>query len=263
MKFFIKIIIIMQIFCLIVVAQVKDDSTLSSIKPDFYTLNVSLNHLDWTSNTEAKSSQKDFSYLEVEGFAKWDRAEFYMFFDIENPNKNYSDKAPDSRRYALKPVLDIKLFDTNFYIHVQDYMLYSKDFYINNLVTGLAYKIDTDFGLWIKPFIGSHFQKSTYYNGYNGYLGGWVFGYDFELMGSKFSLSQWHEFEWSRDEDDYQLDDGTAIGNAHSHGVQGAFCVWWHPADEITTGVQYRYANHKLGYSGYQAGFIYSLKYNF
>jgi len=263
MNFFNKIIILLT---LLNCTQLSAEETLkekSPLEPIFYSLDVSVNYLNWTAGTEDRSQQKDFSYLEVEGFAKWDIGEFYMYVDIENPTKNYSDKAPDNRRYVLKPVLDIKLFDTNFYLHVQDYMLYSENFYVNNLVIGLSYKLETDFGFWIKPFIGPHIQNSTYYSGNNGYMAGWVGAYDFELFGARFSLSQWHEFEFDRNEDHYQLKDGTPIGDGESDGVQGAFCVWWHPADEVTTGIQYRYANNKLGYNGYQAGYIYSIKYNF
>ncbi len=244
-------------------AENKTDTNQSPLNPSFYSLNISINYIDWTKRTKEETHKKDFSYVELEGFAKWDRAEFYMFVDLENPADNYSDTSPDNKRYVLKPILDIKLFDTNFYLHVQDYMFYSKNFYVNNLVIGLAYKLETDFGLWVKPFIGSHIQKSTYYNGDNGYIGGWVFNYNFEVLDAKFSLSQWHEFEFNRNKNHYQLDDGTPIGDGKSSGVQGALCVWWHPMDEITTGIQYRYANHKLGYKGYHAGYIYSIKYNF
>jgi len=252
----------MLLICSIAIAE-ENESLVDSLKPGFYTLNVSVNYLDWTGGTEDRSPQEDFSYVELEGFAKWDWGEFYMFFDVENPTKNYGDRVPDSKRYALKPVIDIKLFDTDFYFHIQDYMLYSDQFYVNNLVIGLSYKISTDFGFWMKPFIGPHIQTSTYYNGNNGYIAGYVFEYKFDLLDETFSVSQWHEHEWGRNKGHFLLDNGVPIGDGESSGIQGAFCVWWHPIDEITTGIQYRYANNKLGFQGYQAGYIYSLKYNF
>ncbi len=231
-------------------------------KPNFSYSNISINYLDWTTATQERSGKKSFTYVELEGGAGWDWGEVYMFIDLENPTKHYSDDYPDNKRYALKPVVDVKLFGTNFNIHFQDYMFYSEDFYVNNLVLGISYKLTTDFGFWIQPFIGPHYQKSTYYSGFNGYIAGWVFGYDFKLLSQKFSFSQWHEEEFNRNKEDYE-EEGEPIGDGLSHGTQGAFCIWWHPISEITTGVQYRYANHKLGFNGYQASFIYSLKYNF
>ncbi len=215
--------------------------------------NVSINHLNWSKGTENRSSQKDFTYLELEGGAGWDWGEIYMFFDIENPTKSYDNNAPDNMRFAFKPVIDIKLVD-NLFLHIQDYNLYSKDFYVSNLIVGISYKINTDFGLWIKPFIGPHYQSSTYYSGFNGYVAGWVFDYQFDILKHKFSLAQWHEIEFQRDEDD---------GYEDHTGTQGALSFWWHPTSYLSTGLQYRYAAYNLGSMEYQDGIIYSLKYNF
>ena len=133
---------------------------------------------------------------------------------------------------------------------------------MNNLVPGIAYKYSTDFGFWIRPFIGSHFQESTFYDGFNGWMAGWVFAYDFKISGQKFSLTNWHEFEWGHDEEHY-LFEGDPVGDGRSHGVQGAVALWWTPMKEITAGVQYRYSNYKLGLDAYANALIYSLKYNF
>ncbi len=222
-------------------------------KPNYNFSNVSVNYLNWTDNTERKSPQKDFAYLELEGGAGWDWGEFYAFVDMENPTKGYSDEEPDNMRFALKPIFDIKIID-KLSLHIQDYHLQSDEFYVNNLIVGLSYKIETDFGLWIRPFIAPHYQTSTYYSGMNGYMLGWVFDYQFDIQKHKFSLSQWHQNTFERDEED---------GYNDHVGTQGALSFWWHPVDKITTGVQYRYASYELGSSEYQDGFIYSLKYNF
>ena len=223
------------------------------IKPNFTYSNISLNYLDWSLATENRSVQRDFSYLEFEGGAGWDWGDFYIFFDVENPTKSYSATPADNMRFAFKPVLDIKLVD-NIYLHIQDYNLHSDTFYVHNLNIGLSYKINTDFGLWLQPFIGPHYQESTYYSGYNGYMAGWVFNYKFKLAEASFSIAQWHEFKFARDSDD---------GYDDHLGTQGALSFWWHPVDEITTGFQYRYAHYELGSLEYQDGIIYSLKYNF
>jgi len=160
MKFLNNILMLIILSLLLSSANAQEIEDTSPLVPSFYTLKLSINYLDWTGRTESQTPQKDFSYVEIEGFAKWDRAEFYMYVDLENPTKNYGDTPPDSKRYVLKPILDVKIFD-NVYLHIQDYMLYSKDFYVNNLVIGLAYKLETDFGLGVKPFIGPHIQGST------------------------------------------------------------------------------------------------------
>ncbi len=88
----------------------------------------------------------------------------------------------------------------------------------------------------------------------NGYMFGWVFDYQFSIKEHKFSLSQWHEHTFARDDED---------GYDDNIGTQGAISFWWHPTKLITTGVQYRYASYELGSLEYQDGLIYSLKYNF
>lgn len=263
MKHIKSIIILNILFIIMSNINAQEIKTSSSLKPNYYFLNTSINYLNWTASTEKDTPQKDFTYIELEGGAGWDWGEFYMFFDIENPTKRYGETPADNKRYALKPVLDIKLFDTNFNLHIQDYMLYSESFYVNNLVTGISYDIKNDLNLFLRPFIGTHYQKSTYYSGFNGYIGGWSLLYKFKMIENNFSISQWHEFEWGRDKEDYKLEDGTPIGVGKSYGTQGALAFWWHPNTDITLGMQYRYALYNLGYNGYQDGFIYSLKYNF
>lgn len=236
---------------------------------DYSFSNVSINYLDWTSGTTDRSGKKDFVYLELEGGAGWDWGDFYFFADIENPTRSWDgDEAPDNRRFVLKPKLNFKLGNSNWLFHIQNYYLKEDDFYVNNFVPGIAYNYFSGNGLWFQPFIGAHYQNSdaTYfdtYTGWNGYMAGWVFNYDFNIKGQKLAVSQWHENEFDRDEEHYKADDGTNVGDGANHGVQGAIALWWHINKKITTGIQYRYANHKLGAYGYQTGPIYTVKYNF
>lgn len=115
----------------------------------------------------------------------------------------------------------------------------------------------------VRPFVGSHYQNSTYYNGNNGYMAGWFLNYKFKLSKKKFSLSQWHEFEFSRAKEHYQLSNGTPIGDGRSSGLNGSVFMYWHPNSSIITGLQYRYSYYKLGFATYQSAIIYTLKYNF
>lgn len=223
---------------------------------------VSVNYLDWTASTENRSFQRDFGYLELECGAGFSWGDIYGFADLENPTRSYDGVPMSNKRYVFKPVIDVKLFDSPWYLYAQDYNLYSKDFYVSNFIAGISYKFIKD-GLLFQPFLAPHYQESTYYSGFNGYMFGWLLNYDFFLYKQKFTISQWHEMEFNRVEAHYLLDDGSRTGDGESFGVQGALSFWWHPINMITTGIQYRYALNKLGVYGYQDGFIYTLKYNF
>ena len=254
-----------------VIAEIDRESQ-SELEKNWYTPNftywdVSVNYLDWSSGTEKRAEGKtnfsDFVYLEWEGGAGWNWGEFYFFTDIENPGKSWDNPPTDDLRFVAKPILDIKLWNTNFYLHIQNYYLKSKTFFVDNLVAGLAYKFTTDFGFWIRPFIGPHYQRSTYYDGNNGWMAGWVFIYDFKIGEQKFTLSQWHEYEFKRAEEHYLAPDGTPVGDGRDSGTNGALALWWHPTKKITAGLQYRYAIYKLGLNDNSNAIIYSLKYNF
>lgn len=223
--------------------------------------NVSLNYLDWSSPTKDKTSQKDFGYITLEGGAGWDWGEFYGNVNLENPTKKYSDEAPKDLRYTAFGDFDINV-KNGFKVHFQNFHLYSDTFYVNDFVVGAAYKYESDFGLWIKPFIGVHFTNDTYYDGFNGYMCGWVFDYSFSLFDEKFSIAQWNEIEFGRDKSFYEDDQGP-IGDGKSYGLNGAISTWWYINKDFTSGIQYRYSNHKLGSIEYQSAFIYTIKYNF
>ena len=51
--------------------------------------NVSVNYLDWSNGTEARTAsnvaKSDFTYVEIEGGVGFSWGEFYGFFDFENP----------------------------------------------------------------------------------------------------------------------------------------------------------------------------------
>ena len=242
--------------------------TKSFFTPNFTYWDTSVNYLNWSQGTEDRSSAlngpyglTDFVYLELEGGAGWDWGEFYFFSDVENPGHSWEAGGTDNSRFVFKPILDIKLGDTNWYVHLQDYYLRSDTFFVNNLVTGLAYKY-TYGDFWIRPFIGPHIQHSTYYDGFNGYMAGWTFIYNFKIGEQKLMLSNWHEFEFDRDEEHY-LFNGEPTGDGRSYGTNGAIALWWTPTKAITTGIQYRYADYKLGVAAYTTAVIYSLKYNF
>ena len=120
---------------------------------------------------------------------------------------------------------------------------------------GLGYNF-TGTGYWLKPFIAKRYTDQTYYSGDNGYVMGWVAGYSFTLGSEKFTLTNWNEYEFDRDP-------AYAAGNGGKDGMNGAVAVWWNVTPHLTAGIQYRYADNKLGESFLQDGVIYSAKFNF
>lgn len=225
--------------------------------------NVSMNYLDWTPHTTHKSGNSthkdDFVYLELEGGAGFSWGELYSFFDLENAfnSKNDSD-AGDNQRYTFKTTARIYLGDTGFNAYGHVYGTYSLpgnggNFHEVNTLYGIGY--NTDFhGLWFKPFAALHYVDQTFYSGNNGYVLGWVAGYDFNLWNEKFSITNWNEVELNRND---------RYGNGGRDGVNGALALWWTPVPSVTTGIQYRYADNKLGEDFYQQAVVYSIKYNF
>lgn len=211
--------------------------------------NISINYLDWSSHTQRTTARNDFSYLEFEGGSGHKWGETYIFVDVRNPTKSYSQNTTHKLAFALKPTLDIKIKEC-FALHIQDYDLHSKPYYTNDLVVGFSYKINTKFDFWAKPFVGYHYKTSTYYTGRDGYMFGWLFNYAYKQV----SLFNWHEMTFNRDEKD---------GYGSHIGLQGALKLWYNMHSHISVGIQYRYAYYELGSRSYQWGNIYSLKYNF
>ncbi|OAT48570.1 putative exported protein [Proteus hauseri ATCC 700826] len=224
----------------------------------------SINYLDWTQHTTHKTGntthKDDFAYLELEGGVNFSWGEFYGFFDLENPFNRRITQPGHNQRYATKTTGRIYLGKSNFNLYGHVYGVwslpsqkYGGNFHEINTLYGIGY--NTQFAnLWFKPFIAFHYVDQTFYSGNNGYVAGWVAGYDFSLYQQKFSLTNWHEMEFNRNKN---------YGNGGKNGFNGALAFWWHVTPSITTGVQYRYAYKKLGENFLQDGIVYSLKYNF
>ncbi|TVM07277.1 MAG: ion channel protein Tsx [Halomonas sp.] len=232
--------------------------------------NVSANYLDWSAGTEARTAnnaaKSDFVYLELEGGLGYEWGEFYGFFDFENPANDQFD-APsggkDNFRTAGKVTSHLYLGDSPFsvYAHVYDFRDYGYDAREQDQILGLGYRTTFANGLWFKPFLGAARVQSDGYTGMNGFMAGWVAGYGFTAAGQDFSLTNWHEQTFGRD-DDY-LNQNYVNGKAGSVGTNGAISLWWHPVDLVTTGIQYRYADEKLGTpDNYQNAMIYTVKLN-
>ena len=233
--------------------------------------NVSLNYLDWDAKTENTHGKDDFPYIELEAGAGFTWGDLYGFIDFESPDRLFADKdsdkdPSDAHRIAAKIVGTRKLGETGFSAYGQVYHLSSDGFAVTNVVGGAAYDYRNG-GFWIRPWLGKHYQIQTYYSGDMGFMGGVTWTYNFKLFGEKFMAAQWHEYEFKRDGQHFlgKDDNGNIIqvGDGRSEGHNGAVSIWWHMTDALTTGFQYRYADHKLGSNAYIDAFIYSIKYNF
>lgn len=72
----------------------------------------------------------------------------------------------------------------------------------------------------------------------------------------EFTLTDWNEHGSGRDTT-------YAAGNSGKEGLSGAVTLWWDATSHITTGIQYRYADGKLGEDLYQSAIIYSIRFSF
>jgi hypothetical protein len=231
--------------------------------------NVSLNYLDWSNGTEDRTSTNaskgDFFFLELEGGVGYKWGEFYGFADLENPGNHRLEKdGRDNRRSAAKVTSHIYLGESPFsvYLHVYDFRDFGFNVREQDQILGLGYRHTFDNGLWFKPFLGAAHVTSSGYTGMNGYMLGWVAGYDFKLAEQNFSVTNWHEQTFERNR--RYLDENYVDGSASELGTNGAVALWWHPVKSITAGVQYRYSHNKLGTpDDYQNATIYTVKYNF
>ncbi|EHA15764.1 outer membrane protein OmpK [Halomonas sp. HAL1] len=234
--------------------------------------NVSVNYLDWSNGTEARTAsnaaKSDFMFLEIEGGAGFSWGEFYGFFDFENPTNDQFDESSggkDNFRTAGKITSHIYLGDSplSIYAHLYDFRDYGFESREQDQVLGLGYRTTFDNGLWFKPFIGAARVQSNSYSGMNGFMAGWVAGYDFAALNQNFSVTNWHEQTFGRDDEYLTQNYQPPEAKAGSVGTNGALSLWWHPSDLITTGIQYRYSDNKLGTpNNYQNAMIYSVKLN-
>ena len=254
----------------LVTPALANDTPASPTTPLWSFANVSVNYLDWSNGTEARTAsnaaKSDFTFVEIEGGVGYSWGEFYGFFDFENPTNDQFDESSggkDNFRTAGKVTSHIYLGDSplSIYAHLYDFRDYGFNAREQDQILGLGYRTTFDNGLWFKPFIGAARVQSDGYTGMNGFMAGWVAGYDFSALNQNFSVTNWHEQTFGRD-DEY-LEQNYVGDKAGSVGTNGALSLWWHPSELITTGVQYRYSDNKLGTpNAYQNAMIYSVKLN-
>ena len=120
----------------------------------------------------------------------------------KTPEDSRDAKDGKNARIAAKGAFHYYLGDSPFSLYGQAYHFNSKGFYETNSVLGLAYRYNHSSGLWVKPFIGAHYVDSDKgYTGKNGMMAGWVLGYSFKAMDQNFTLTNWNEMEFKRQQE--------------------------------------------------------------
>ena len=231
--------------------------------PNWQFSNVSLNKLDWSSGTHERSggNLKDFTFIEIEGGAGFDWGDTYGFLDIEDFT-NYGSR--DDIKLSGKYVVNVYTPIENVSVYHQTFVVATKDFDTADSVLGLSYRTDL-LGVKVAPFAGvqysSHdadFEGKHNFSGMNGYMFGWSAMYNFEIGSEKFSATNWHEITVGRTHEYLK-----AAGEAREFSQNGALSLWWHPTRHLTTGIQYRYGDNKIGTHGNANAAVYTIKYNF
>jgi len=215
---------------------------------------MSMNRLYWSDDTRAKAPEKvDFNYLELEGGAQFTWGETYGFFDIENIFKSDAEHIRSAGKAVLRYYIP---GNSGFSIYAHVYDFNSKGFSEENRVIGLGYQFQIPHA-WLKPFLGVHDVTQTYFSGLNGFMGGWVVGYDFKIQSQEFQLTDWHELQFDREP-------GYAMPNGGSVGQNGAAAAWWNISPSpFTVGIQWRYAFNNLGTPGWVNAAIVTFRYGF
>ncbi|MCB0420415.1 MAG: hypothetical protein KDD61_05435 [Bdellovibrionales bacterium] len=271
MKFIISKPLLISSFIFFVLAS----ATFAEAKQIYGFSSVSGNYLDWTEKTEKRSEvsglKRDFAYFEIEGGGGYDWGTLYGFLDIENPGASADNSEGRGIRTASKGAVTVKIYKTNWHGYGHVYQITTKGFQEQNRVLGFAYDFRRD-RFWFQPFLGLHDVVShvetpsevaasgtsfSGYNGFNGLMLGWLMSVDFRTLGQPFSFFWWHETEVNRN-------DRYGVKGIHkkNEGHNGALSFWWKPEVKYSLGLQYRYADHKLGTPSYQDASIFTLKYN-
>lgn len=253
-----KVLIILFITVLL---RAEDTNTIS-FKPNYSYINVNMSYSDWSEKSENEAFKADYAYIGLEGGIGWNDVDFYGFLNIENPTHTYKEESCNNLRFSSFVDVDIEI-KNNFKLHIQDFYLNGNSYYVNDFVVGIGYKLNTDFGLWFRPFVGVHHTHDTYYKGLNGYMGGWLFSYDFKIFSYKFNIYQWNEIEFERDKSFYLDENNQPIGDGESWGLNGAVSIWMYLNNSFAIGTQYRYVKNKQGSATYQSANIYTIKYSF
>lgn len=156
--------------------------------------NVSLNYLNWGSNAE-RTGKEDNLFAELEGGAGYTWGELYGFFDVENLGEGSGDIT-----YFGKGMMDVYLGETNWMFHTHVASAWGGSWHDMSTFAGIAYKFSGDNGAFFKPYLAARHTNSNDYTGMNGYQLGFAWAYPFQVGEQQFTLAQWHETDFDRDD---------------------------------------------------------------
>jgi hypothetical protein len=219
--------------------------------------NIYLDYQSWDHSFNEIDNAKDrnIAVAGIEGGLGFDFGEFYGFYEYENFNKS-------DRGHSLKASGHIYLGESDFSVYGQVYDTGNSGFSEQSRVLGFGYTGLVGDNYWFKPFIGAHDLETSdgfdgnNASGFNGYMAGWSAGYNFNLASQKFSIVNWNEIEFARNDTYADQQGGSSSWN-------GAVVATWHISESFYTGVQYRYFQNKLGNKGYGDLLIYRVGYSF
>ena len=226
---------------------------------------------EFTSSNSANTQARNKAVLGIEGGAGFTWGEIYGFYDYESFNKGDGEKHGAS----LKGTAHVYLGETGVSLYGQVYDTGSGGFGEHNRVVGFGYTDLVSDNGWFKPWVGVHHVSTTgticqgtidnqgdcsvdmtNTSGWNGYMGGWTAGYNFNVLGQQFSTVNWNEIEFDRN-------DRYAESQGGKTGVNGGLSLFWHPMKNVKTGITYRYTYNKLGIKGWNDFAIYRVQYDF
>ncbi|MBY6195979.1 outer membrane protein OmpK [Vibrio hangzhouensis] len=233
--------------------------------------NIYLDHQSWNHGPSPiqdgqNGKIRNQLVLGLEGGAGFTWGELYGFYDRES-----IEKSSKEQKNSLKGTGHLYLADSGVSLYGQLYHHDNPGQSETNHVVGLGYTSLSGSQWFFKPWIGLHnitswdsYSINQNVNGDNGIMAGWSALYGFNLGEQRFSLINWNEIEFNRN-------DMYAENQGGKNGFQGAVILLWHPTERVSTGIHYRYFYNKLGVYGSSGGaqqhygdaLIYRLQYSF
>lgn len=228
------------------------------LKNAFGSLNAG--YADWNSGFE-NTHRGEVWKLTADFGAIFDKGEFYSFYENNVLNHDIS-----GQNYVLSAQTHIRLFSSDVSLMGKLYGQFDNTWGDDlDMMYGLGYLGLSGKWGFFKPYLAFHNQSSDYHSqrlggrsasGRNGYVAGWTAAYFFSLWEESFVLSDWHEFEFDRN-------DAYAEQQHGANGINGGLTLTWQFYPHLKASVTWRYFQNKLGYDGFGDQMIYTLGYEF
>ncbi len=235
----------------------------AQIKYDFASIQVGF--ADWDSGFGDKDDgfiDGDLMKLAITYGAILDKGELYVIYE-----HNHFEKSVDKRNYTLGAVGHYRLLDSDFTAFTK---LWNKD--ENNSIDrftmyyGFGYLGFASPKYYFKPYIAlnhvsvnSNFGFNPEYgsaNGHNGWMIGWMAGYNFN---KNLSLSSWTDIQFDRNKAYTE----SIISRGHENGLSGGLTLSWKFNSNVSASLIYSYYLNEMGFDGLGDQLTYAVSYNF